>query len=1151
MKRLKLMLAMLSVSLLCACVGLFAACGGLTDPEEETTYYTVTIAPYDGEGGTVAVSAPASDKGYVKDEQVTVTVTPAENYEADEVKVNGADVTLTEGKYTFKVAGNTVVSATFKYIGWRNIAWHNDTLGTLTFDADYNMTLTPEGGEAQAVTIVTAGVDLSEGFPEGEIGVTVGAQAYKVSFGTFLEFKQDYTTYIFDSSDSITDFTAYVGTWKQYNSTNELVATATDLTYGNKTYTEYYTAFDGSHYVKDGTRRYLFGYLDNAKKVVYFDYRNGNVFYFTADGTLPHVAFPAEFYGEWWNARFFTFAISATGATIDDTREVDAFAVSGAGEDAVVHVYYDKGLWTVYLQKNAETSETEIVMDDGTQKVVFTAVKPELLPTEYRGTWTELVGEKTLTIDTTGKLTYEGKPRETTRDSHDFGFHFLTEAGNKATVMYFPKGGVLALDDGDGNISYYAKKPLNELKDVPATEMPAGTWTSGDKTLTVSAEHKITLTEGAEAAKPVRLVSWELIDEDNPPHYSAEAIYNGVYYLFDYELGAENVTFAHYNDFARRTDDSLTFTKNTQGGDTDPTVTIPSDYADVKGTWTEVVMGGSPRTLVITDEGNIKVSGTDVTATAVFSGDDFVEFKLTVGGTQYTVMFAPEVGTSVEHGALVFVSDSGDYIYFRNTAVTSKEIGEADLYSTRWTMESSNINISADGALDYEGDPAFILSYAEDSGTPQWTMFLNGMFLKAVVSGNKLSLYDLENFGGGTAMMEFDRQTVGVTFPADLRGEWVCTTFAAPEYTGGSSAIDKEVSLVIATDTAKWGTEDIKTVTDAGEGKYSFTTTSPVDGDDATTYTFWLQDDDILLLDDGTQTYALFKKDWDALEEVVKNKTQAPEEFGTGDWTGANGEKLKITAKDDNTDGHEVFITVKDKKLDDNPLWLFEGATTTLAKGYVKPEGPSHYVYAEMSLSQETITVKLFFRFSQPDVYTFTKGGGTLEETYETPIGMRDTWTLFTNGALDNSHTIEVTKNSIKFDGAAVTGVSVDDDVVTFTANDKTYTAQTVADDYALRLKAEGDGTYSIYVSSLLDESEKAYTTFTGTWTCEQGVGDLVFAADGSATLNGKAVFGVAGGHIGVTYFTFVADGMVYKATLSGSTITLTDLDNHTYTYTK
>lgn len=567
MKRWKTILSVLSISLLVFCTGLFAACGEKDDddppPAPSVQYYTVTVAPYDGEGCTVTVSAPAAAGGYVKDEEVTVTVTPALHYAVDEVKVNDEAVSLTEGKYTFKVAGDTVISATFEYRGWADIVWHETTLGALTFDADYNMTLTPEGGEAQAVTVLTAGVDLSEGFPKGDIDVKVGNTAYKVSFGTFLVFKEGYTEYTFDS-DPTADFSAYEGTWKQYNSENEFVITATGATYGGNTYTEYYTAFDGSHYVKyqmtalTKPRRYFFGYLDNEKKVVYFDYMSGNVFYFTKDGTLPEAAFPAEFYGEWNNETFYTFVISAAGATIDESREVKAFAVTDAGEDAVVHAYYNGLYCKIYLQYDPTTSETEVVLYNGGISYVFTAVKPELLPTEYRGTWTALGGTETVTVDGNGNLTYEGKTRDTTRDSHDFGFHFTTEAGKRATVMYFEHSNVLALDDGNGHISYYAK---GTLTGIAAASVPAGTWTSGDKTLTVSADKKITVSEGGGAAQEVMLVFAEDVVMDDIPRYNGEAIWGGIYWEFDYNKTTGEITLTKYTDFARRTTESVTFTQ--------------------------------------------------------------------------------------------------------------------------------------------------------------------------------------------------------------------------------------------------------------------------------------------------------------------------------------------------------------------------------------------------------------------------------------------------------------------------------------------------------------------------------------------------------------------------------------------------------------
>ncbi len=746
MKRLKWLFGMVSVSVLFACVGLFSACDSFLARHDDPTYYTVTIAPYDTEGGTVTVSSSASDKGYVKDEEVTLTVTPAANYAVDEVKVNDAAVELTEGKYTFKVAGNTTVSATFedtrtyytvtiapydtesgtvkvtdpasskgyvaeeqvtltvtpdadhevkevkvndapvaldaqgsytfqvagnttvsatfaevqKYFtvmvapyntaqgtvqvspseeadgytkeeqvtltvtanakytvgsvevnnapvaldaqgkytfsvtgdvtvsvkfvfeGLRTMTWMDsgysniDGLGTLTFDENYNMKLTPSGGVAQDVTITTAGVDLSKGLPEGEIDVRVGTgsnmKTYKVSFGAGITFKEGYTEHVFDSP-AITDFSDYAGTWKQYSSdptrAASITVTAASLVYtyfgGNHdTYQAYYTAPDGSHYLKyqrsaiSKPQRYSFGYLDNAKKVIYFEMTD--VQYFTADGALPVAAFPAEFYGEWLNETYYGLSISAAGVLID-TAEVNVFAVSGAGRGAVVHAFSNGLYCKFFMQKNPTTSEMEIVLSNGATNNVFTAVKPEALPAEYRGEWTGLVGNGTFSVDSTGKIVYGNRVYEVTRDSHDFGFHFTTEAGKRATVMYFANGGVLAFDDGDGHISYYAKTPLGSLNDLAASGVPAGTWTAGSMTLTVSADKKITIAEGAGEAKAVRLVFAESIIMDEVRHYNGEAIYDGVYWEFDYDTETKTITLTKNNDFARRTTESITFTQ--------------------------------------------------------------------------------------------------------------------------------------------------------------------------------------------------------------------------------------------------------------------------------------------------------------------------------------------------------------------------------------------------------------------------------------------------------------------------------------------------------------------------------------------------------------------------------------------------------------
>lgn len=103
MKKFKMTLLTL-VAMLCLVFGMaFAvACGGDEGGNEgDTEYYTLTLT-YEKTQGTVTASASASDKGYVKDEAVTLTVTPAENYEVDSVKIGETALNAgTDGKYSF------------------------------------------------------------------------------------------------------------------------------------------------------------------------------------------------------------------------------------------------------------------------------------------------------------------------------------------------------------------------------------------------------------------------------------------------------------------------------------------------------------------------------------------------------------------------------------------------------------------------------------------------------------------------------------------------------------------------------------------------------------------------------------------------------------------------------------------------------------------------------------------------------------------------------------------------------------------------------------------------------------------------------------------------------------------------------------------
>ncbi len=96
-----LLVAVLAMALVCA-----VAC------KPEQTGYIVT-ASYDKAQGSVTLSAPKQGKLYAEGEQVTVTVKPADGYEVQSVKVDGTEVSLTGGQYTFGVEKDTSVDVSF------------------------------------------------------------------------------------------------------------------------------------------------------------------------------------------------------------------------------------------------------------------------------------------------------------------------------------------------------------------------------------------------------------------------------------------------------------------------------------------------------------------------------------------------------------------------------------------------------------------------------------------------------------------------------------------------------------------------------------------------------------------------------------------------------------------------------------------------------------------------------------------------------------------------------------------------------------------------------------------------------------------------------------------------------------------------------
>ena len=105
----KRFLAVFGAVMLTLVAVLTAACDGKKNKQPEAAVYTVTVE-YDETKGIVTFSKTSAEEG----ELVTVFVEAKEGFEIDEVTVNSAEVTLTEGEYTFAITQDTVVKATFE-----------------------------------------------------------------------------------------------------------------------------------------------------------------------------------------------------------------------------------------------------------------------------------------------------------------------------------------------------------------------------------------------------------------------------------------------------------------------------------------------------------------------------------------------------------------------------------------------------------------------------------------------------------------------------------------------------------------------------------------------------------------------------------------------------------------------------------------------------------------------------------------------------------------------------------------------------------------------------------------------------------------------------------------------------------------------------
>ena len=113
---------------------------------------------YDRTRGSITLSDPANDKGYVVNEQVTATVSAFNHYTVASFKVNGTETELTDNTYTFTVKRDTTIAADF--VGeevaftvnyqpnYGNVTWATPDDGIYRYGDTVVLTVTPATGMA-------------------------------------------------------------------------------------------------------------------------------------------------------------------------------------------------------------------------------------------------------------------------------------------------------------------------------------------------------------------------------------------------------------------------------------------------------------------------------------------------------------------------------------------------------------------------------------------------------------------------------------------------------------------------------------------------------------------------------------------------------------------------------------------------------------------------------------------------------------------------------------------------------------------------------------------------------------------------------------------------------------------------------------------
>lgn len=507
MNKFRRMLAVVCGVLMLAAVGVFAAACG--EKPAETKYYSVTVT-YDKEQGTVTVTPAANADGkYAEDTSVTVAVTPKEDYEIADVKVDGAAVSLTNNSYTFAVKKDTAVAVTFKAKPAPEPEYYevklenNDEEGKATLTPPANakgyvegesVTLTvqaAEGFEVESVTVNGAEVKLGE---DGKHTFTVsGATAVKVTYkasapvlevtfdrdiqGTYLTYDKKHTVVIGANTASVDGAFATAASASEWGEGYE-------ITVGETVYSvSVYDSISGS----------VIQLMDNDTYM--------STLYFKESGFAEKITIEEKYRGSWNGMSGSKLTVSENGIKAQlfwmeeekeaeflyDCGQVESYTDFMGSEVKIgAHCYYfiiDGMVEEPCLLSWSPEDEAPIVDDE----YFINPNKPAELDPALYGTWKSFDGATTLVITEENKVTLNSEECKATLAAA--GEYLITCGEDTYNLLEdVSVYDLLLVKDGQNTI-LVKEDPEHSEVGKPTLEFAFGTWSCEDQPdLVISAD---------------------------------------------------------------------------------------------------------------------------------------------------------------------------------------------------------------------------------------------------------------------------------------------------------------------------------------------------------------------------------------------------------------------------------------------------------------------------------------------------------------------------------------------------------------------------------------------------------------------------------------------------------------------------------------